>query len=397
MLEKLRIFEIIQDLFSITLKPKDLEERYRIGSLPDDKTQVTIVMILTLSIVLGFLGLDISYYKYNEVHLYWIPSRIVASIASLIAIWLVRRQSSPKRIDRVTFVWGLVILLHMFLINLTRTRDYFPVIVWDILTISGIYFLLPLPAQFKILMAFMLTGSSGVIWLISRVRLADPYETIAVLAAYFFSNVYGVFVTVRHERARRHNYALLFEEIQVRRELTDRTLELEKTQEQLRLLAMTDPLTGIGNRRHFMSQVSEELERAKRYGEPFSVMVIDVDNLKVINDTYGHKAGDEALRYFAKYCLARLRSVDRFARFGGDEFVVLLVQTRQEKAKEVAARLISGIKGLEIQIEEEVIHITVSIGLTTSDDFSSGEELIKRADQALYKAKNGGRNQVANL
>ena len=393
----MRIFEIIQDLFSITLRPKDLEERYRIGSLPDDKTQTTIVMILTLSIVLGFLGLDISYFQYNEVHLYWIPSRIVASTASLIAIWLVRRQSSPKRIDRATFVWGLVILLHMFVINLTRPRDYFPVIVWDILTISGIYFLLPLPAQFKILTAFMLTGSSGVIWLISRVRLADPYETIAVLAAYFFSNVYGIFVTVRHERARRRHYALLFDEIQMRRELTDRTLELEKTQEQLRLLAMTDPLTGISNRRHFMSQVSEELERAKRYGEPFSLMVIDVDNLKVVNDTYGHKAGDEALRYFAKYCLARLRSVDRFARFGGDEFVVLLVQTGQEKAKEVAARLISGIKGLEIHIEEEVIHITVSIGLTTSDDFSSGEELIKRADQALYKAKNGGRNQVANL
>lgn len=91
----------------------------------------------------------------------------------------------------------------------------------------------------------------------------------------------------------------------------------------------------------------------------------------------------------------RIRAIDRFARFGGDEFIVLLVQTGQEQAKEVAVRLISSIEGLETLTEKESIHITLSIGLTTSNDFSSVEELIKRADKALYKAKNGGRNQVA--
>jgi len=395
MLENLRIYETIRDILVVDLKPKNLEERFRIESLPDDKTQIIIVMILTLSIVLGFLRLDISYFQYNEVHLYWVPSRILASISSLIAIGLVHHQSSPKCIDRITLVWGLLILLHMFVINLTRLWDYIPLIVWDILTISGIYFLLPLPSQYKILLAFLLTGSSGTIWGINGVRLADPYETIAVLAAYFFSNVYGIFVTVRHERARRRQYVLLAEETRSRRESTDRTIELEETQKQLRLMAMTDPLTGISNRRHFMSQISEEFERTRRYGEPFSLMMIDIDNLKDVNDTYGHEAGDEVLRSFAKYFLTRLRSIDRFARFGGDEFIVLLVQTGQEKAKDVALRLISGIDGLEIQTEKESTQITVSIGLTTINEDATIEGLIQRADKALYKAKNGGRNRVA--
>ena len=393
----MRIYESIRDILIVDLKPKDLEERFRISSFPRDKTQTIIVMICTLIIVIGFLGLEISSFQYKEIHPSSIPSRIVASITTLIAIGLVHRQSNPKRIDRITFVWGLVILLHMFVINLTRPWDYIPVIVWDIFTISGTYFLLPLPSQYKILAAFLLTGSSAAIWAINRVPLVYPYETITVLAAYFFSNVYGIFVTVRHERARRQNYVLLTEEIKSKSELSNRTRELEKTQEHLRSMAMTDPLTGISNRRHFMGQISEEFERTRRYGAPFSLMLIDLDNLKEINDTYGHETGDEALRSFAKQCLRSLRSVDRFARFGGDEFIALLVQTGQDKAKEIAERLIAAIEALEIQTEKESIHITVSIGLTTTDDVSPVEELIKRADKALYEAKNRGRNQVAIL
>jgi len=397
MLEKLRIFETIRDIFIVDLKPKNLEECFRIDSFPRDKTQITIVMIFTLIIILGFLGLDISILQYREVYPCWILSRIVASVVSLIAIRIVRYQTSPKIVDRVTLVWGLVIILHMFIIDLTRPQDYIPVIVWDILVLNGIYFVIPFPSQYKILTAFLLTGSSVAFWVINRIHLVAPYETVALLAAYFVSNGYGIFVSMQHDRARRQNYVLLTEERKSRSELITRTRDLEKMQEDLRLIAMTDPLTGISNRRHFMDQISEEFERTRRYGEAFSLMLIDIDNLKDVNDTYGHEAGDEALRSFAKYCLTKLRSVDRFARFGGDEFIVLLVQTGREKADEVAVRLLSGIETLEIQTEKESIQITVSIGMTTINENSTIEGLIKRADKALYEAKNGGRNQVATL
>ncbi len=389
------VLRAIKDLFVVSLKPNKLEERFRIETLSHDKTQITIVMIVTLSIVLGFLVLDITLLQYKEVNPSWIPSRIFASVVSLIAIGIVRHQTSPKLVDRITFMWELVILLHMLIINLTRPQDYISVIVWDILVINGIYYIVPLPSQYKILSAFLLTGTSGAILVINRIQLANPYETIAVLAAYFISNVYGIFVSMRYDRSRRRNYVLLAEEKKLGSKLSERTRELEKTQDEMKLLAMTDPLTGISNRRHFMDQISEEFKRIRRYGYPFSLMVIDIDNLKEINDTFGHETGDKVLRTFVKHCLTRLRAVDRFARFGGDEFIVLLVQTGQEKAKEVATRLIAGIEGLEIQAEKESIHFTVSIGLTTTDDFSSVEELIKRADKALYEAKNGGRNQVA--
>ena len=391
------ILVAIKNLFSVELKPKELEERFRIDCFPRDKTQITIVMIFTLIIILGFLGLDISILQYSEVYSSWILSRIVASVVSLIAIGIVRLQTCPKLVDRVTFIWGLVIILHMFIINLTRPQDYIPVIVWDILVLNGIYFVIPFLSRYKILTALLLTGSSFASWVISRIHLVAPYETIAVLAAYFVSNGYGIFVSVQHDRARRQNYVLLAEEIKSKSELADRTRELEKTQENLRLMAMTDPLTGISNRRHFMDQISEEFERTVRYGTPFSLMLIDIDNLKEVNDTYGHEAGDEVLLSFAKYCLTRLRSVDRFARFGGDEFIVLLVQTGRERAKEVALRLLSGIEGSEIQTEEEAIHITVSVGLTTINKDATIDGLIKRADKALYEAKNGGRNRVAIL
>ena len=389
------VLRAIKNLFVVSLKPNELEERFRIETLSHDKTQITIVMIVTLSIVLGFLVLDITLFQYKEVNPSWIPSRIFASVVSLIAIGIIRHQTSPKLVDHVTFVWGLVIIFHMFIFNLTRPHDYIPVIVWDILVLNGIYFVVPFSTLYKILTAFLLTGSSISFWVTSRLHLAYPYETVAVIAAYLVSNVYGIFVSVRHDRSLRQNYVLLVEEIKSRSELSDRTRELEKTQEDLRLLAVTDPLTGISNRRHFMDQLSEEFKRIRRYSYPFSLMVIDIDNLKEINDTFGHETGDKVLRTFAEHCLTRLRAVDQFARLGGDEFIALLVQTGQEKAKEVAARLIAGIEGLEIQAEKESIHFTVSIGLTTTDDFSSVEELIKRADKALYEAKNGGRNQVA--
>jgi diguanylate cyclase (GGDEF)-like protein len=144
-----------------------------------------------------------------------------------------------------------------------------------------------------------------------------------------------------------------------------------------------------------MSQLSEELERTKRYGDPLSLMVLDIDHFTTLNDTYGHELGDEVLRSFAKCCLSHLRSIDHFARFGGDEFFALLIQSDQDEAEEIAERLRASVETMEIPIDGGKLNTSVSIGLiTTADDKYSVEELIKRADKALYQAKHRGRNQV---
>jgi diguanylate cyclase (GGDEF)-like protein len=199
----------------------------------------------------------------------------------------------------------------------------------------------------------------------------------------------------RFNQSRREQFLLLLQETKSRKELSDRTIELEKTQAELKLLAMTDPLTGISNRRHFMRKISEELERTKRYGKPFSLMALDIDHFKDINDNHGHEAGDEVLRSFATHCLSHLRSNDQLARFGGDEFFALLIQTGQDEAKAIAKRIRASIEDMEIPIDSGMINTSVSIGLTTTEGNKfSVEELVKRADKALYKAKKRGRNQV---
>jgi diguanylate cyclase (GGDEF)-like protein len=254
--------------------------------------------------------------------------------------------------------------------------------VWDIVSISLIYFIVPIPLHYQVLSALFLTGGSSVLWIMFRLPLGGEYETLAVLTAFLITNVYGIFVSRRFNQSRRQQYILLLKE--------------KKSRKELKLLAMTDSLTGVHNRRHFMSKASEELERTKRYGYPLSIMIFDLDNLKDVNDKYGHDAGDEVIRFFAKYCSSQLRSIDQLARFGGDEFVALLAQAGQDDAKEVAERIRTSIEDLEIQIDQEIITTTVSVGLTTTTDGDiSVEELIKRADQALYDAKNNGRNQIA--
>ena len=390
--------EAIKNFIFVQLKPKELEKSFRIESFKRDKTLTIIVMIITLILIIMFVGLDISLLPENIIHPLWIPSRIVASIASIIGVWIVRRQSRPRLLNQIAFVWGLIIICHLLIVNMTRPNDYISVITWDIFTLFGIYFLIPYPFHYKIISAFFLTASSGAIWCIYRIPLVDSYETVAVLAAYFITNVYGVFVSRRDNQVRRQHHVLLLKEMKTRRDLSDRTTELEKAQKELRKLAMTDFLTGISNRRHFLNQLPIELDRTKRYGNPLSIMIFDLDNLKDINDKYGHDSGDELIRSFGKHCSSELRSIDQFARFGGDEFIALLPQTDRDEVKEVAERIRTLIEDLEIRFGQEVFNTTVSIGLTTTTDGEiSVEEFIKRADKALYDAKNNGKNQVAYL
>lgn len=168
-----------------------------------------------------------------------------------------------------------------------------------------------------------------------------------------------------------------------------------RLQKKLVSLANTDPLTGLPNRRAFFTKAEVEFKRAKRYDRPFSVLMIDIDFFKNINDTHGHAVGDEVLEIFSKMLMEYSRKVDILGRYGGEEFVALLPET---SAKDIRARALDMIKSAQ----ELVIHaprtnfsFTISVGLTQlqhSDE--SIASILKRADDALYKAKELGRNQL---
>ena len=179
--------------------------------------------------------------------------------------------------------------------------------------------------------------------------------------------------------------------VHVARDITER----KKLEEQLRELALTDSLTNIWNRRHFMNLAGRELERIRRYGGALAVMMMDLDDFKVVNDTYGHEVGDQALKKVAQVVRTVLRKVDIFARIGGEEFVIALPETGLEKALHVAERLRESLAETPIANSGPSLHITVSIGITVTGQ-SSPEltTLLKQADTALYNAKKRGRNRV---
>jgi len=162
----------------------------------------------------------------------------------------------------------------------------------------------------------------------------------------------------------------------------------------LETLARTDALTGLPNRRAFFERAEVEIHRSERHAAPLSLIAIDIDHFKKINDRYGHDGGDQVLRAFARSVIGLLRDVDMAARIGGEEFVVLLPDTGQAPARIVAERLRQGLGGLRIRHHDDEIRFTVSLGIA---EFRSGETLktwLARADAALYEAKAAGRDQV---
>jgi diguanylate cyclase (GGDEF)-like protein len=162
---------------------------------------------------------------------------------------------------------------------------------------------------------------------------------------------------------------------------------------ELAKLASTDHLTGLPNRRYFLEAASRELERVRRFGGLASVVMIDLDHFKALNDTYGHAAGDEALRSVTRAC--RLRDTDVLARWGGEEFVALLPETDEEGALIVAEKLRCAVSNEPIEVDSTNITVTASLGVAqVSSHDKAIDEALGRADRALYTAKQAGRNCV---
>ena len=165
--------------------------------------------------------------------------------------------------------------------------------------------------------------------------------------------------------------------------------------EQVHQMAITDPLTGLYNRRYFFEVANQEYERSRRYGGPLSIIILDVDHFKLVNDTYGHLVGDRALVELAQCCLKVLREVDVMARYGGEEFIIMLPETSVERACQVAGRLQAVISDMVVRSAEDPVSVAVSIGVAGLEEGCPGLEiLIDRADQALYAAKCSGRGRV---
>ena len=171
--------------------------------------------------------------------------------------------------------------------------------------------------------------------------------------------------------------------------------ELTKAYELLRIEASTDPLTQVSNRRQFLKTLSEEVDRALRYEHPISVAMLDIDHFKQVNDTYGHDAGDSALRVLSGLIISEFRTIDLVGRLGGEEFALVFPETEMAGARIACERLRVNIQSAQIPVDQSNIAITVSMGIASmTKDVTDSQVLLKRADEMLYTAKRNGRNKV---
>lgn len=207
------------------------------------------------------------------------------------------------------------------------------------------------------------------------------YAVCLILAACVIAGLVGIYPTIRRD-AREHG------------RLSQVTMNLTKKTETFQQAALTDPLTGLQNRRYFDDALNQYLEEFSAIGHPLGMIVMDLDHFKQVNDTYGHDIGDEVLKGVTKCLLDYTRYHDVVARIGGEEFAILAPNLDARSLQRLAERICDAVSEITYSADNVSFRVTTSMGLALWDGAESSSSFFKRADQNLYKAKTSGRNRA---
>ena len=220
----------------------------------------------------------------------------------------------------------------------------------------------------------------------------DDVNSVFLLPMYYERNLLGILVLLLDKINALSTYQI--ELLKVLGNQASTSMANARFHAEIERLAITDGLTGLFNHKQFQERLAQEFDRLGRFSEPLSLLLIDIDFFKKINDTYGHPAGDLVLKKVAGMVQKTVRNVDIPARYGGEEFAVVLVGTDEKGAMHMAERLRKTIMDKKFTSDGTPFSVTVSIGISTNTrDVKKKEELVDRADKALYTAKENGRNQ----
>ncbi|OGO17194.1 MAG: hypothetical protein A2Z02_02065 [Chloroflexi bacterium RBG_16_48_7] len=354
--------------------PGELEKEYRQSYLKRDVRQATISLAVILLPLIAFIGNDLIFYGNSSYFYYLLGGRLAFILFTAGLIVFIQRTNSSNKYDWYVFAWALIGIILMNVLNFTRPEYYIGYSIIDIVIILLIYF--GIPNRIVFWMSIAAIHSLATVFLIFSTQAGTPLPTIyAILLSLILVNVGGFLITRRMSYYKRSQF-LAYQELDE--------------------LASKDSLTGIYNRRIFMELTEKELTRLKRYDKTFTLIVIDLDEFKRINDTYGHLEGDAVLKKFVEVVDSQIRKSDLFGRVGGEEFCILLVETNLSQGMEIVGRIQQKCRDAEVPTRSgQTIKFSISTGLTEVQKTDINlDQIIRRADSALYKAKEGGRDRA---
>ena len=357
-----------------------LEEQYNTVYLAENVSISKISLWVWQITNLVLLSMDYRIFGISRMFFLLLGVRLATVIYYGAVIHFLSKVKDVQRYQRIMFVSMLAGVSLFLFINFNRPPNYLQHSVIDVIGLFSLYLLFPNRFLFRLLPAVLLTVGSIALYLFVKTNIGPTVITVT-LVSYALVNLLGILTSARLYAARRKEYLSRMAE--------------QTAQEKLTQLAMQDDLTGIANRRYFYKQSDVEFAHFKRSEHPLSVLMMDIDHFKKINDKYGHAVGDAVLVQFAAYVSSMVRQEDLFGRVGGEEFALLIRNTGTEAAMEIAQRICDRTAHFLIPGGAESDRYTVSIGVAgaaLADE--SFEVLLRRADTALYKAKQLGRNRV---
>lgn len=376
------------------------ETNFRMSSIALDIIYTRRGLLIIGLLNLLFVFADKSVFPNESDFLYILSTRLTCFASGLGAWFYLRNSTSPKALDLTTlafsyFTIGLIDLQLQGLISLSTSPpsllDCLPPFVFCILIA---FTLLPNPFIIQLAVAAGLIAIFVEI-IVTNFPLNDP-QLPFVITFLVLIVTGGIFISRRQNFTSRLLWVRMEQERLARDALEEEIVMRRALEEKLQRMALEDPLTKIGNRAYFYANSNREFDRSKRYGSKLSVLTLDIDLFKKVNDTFGHSVGDSVLIEISNTIKSTLRTTDILGRTGGEEFAIALPDTPLVEAKKTAEKIRLLIESLDVTSSENVIHSTVSIGVTeiTGDD-NELDDLLKRADVALYKSKRNGRNKVS--
>src|SRR6266498_310771 len=349
------MFKRISSQFLINLG--EMEGDYRVFYLKDDIALSVLYISIAAISVLGMISMDGLLYRNSPDLFIWLLIYRGGYILVSISIAIVIRKTSKVRIfDRLVFTWLLITIFFLLLFNFTRPTNFLTT-AFDVIVPFAIYILSPLSILYNVALAFAFSIGTLYVDYFFKVGI-DPLTWNSVTSAQLIVHALGLLSGLQIQSYRRKSFRAYVQE--------------KDAKEMVAYLANIDPLTKSLTRRQFFNIAESEFLRFIRYHRELSILVLDADHFKNINDTYGHHAGDLVLRSLALAVLEQKRAQDTLGRLGGEEFGLLLPETNLEQAKIVAERIQKIWEQTPCKMDGELIHSTVSIGVAqaTSEDKS---------------------------